>query len=542
MTDLAPPRPDSPDTSRRFYPQDLLSGLLVFLVALPLCLGIAEASDAPLFSGLLAGIVGGLVVAVLSGSHTSVSGPAAGLTAVVASQIASLGDFPSFLVAVLLAGVIQLALGAIRAGTLANYFPISVIKGLLAAIGVILILKMAPKVIGHDAALGISDLNSLSQIQSTVSGLNPMAAIIGLGSLAFLLVWARVPKLKASSIPEPLLVVVVGAAITLLLQQMAADSKWVIPTSHLVEVPVAKGMSDLSDLKVFLTFPDFSALGSSQVYVAAIVIAVVASLETLINLEAVDNIDPEGRVSPKNRELFAQGAGNIVCGLIGGLPVTSVIIRSSVNVGAGVKTRMSAIAHGFFLVGCVLAIPGLLNAIPLSALGAILLVTGFKLASLTLFRQMWSGGMNKFLPFVITVVAIVLIDLLSGVLIGLAIAIVFVLRGALQTPFSLDSENQSDGDIHRLRLSNQATFLNQATLSKTLEDVPDGSHVLLDATSTHHLDPDIESLLVEFISSTAPEHGIKVSMTGFDQLQSLGDRMHFPEHDVQPDPGSGDSS
>ena len=539
MTDLASPLPDSPDTSRRFYPQDLLSGLLVFLVALPLCLGIAEASDAPLFSGLLAGIVGGLVVAVLSGSHTSVSGPAAGLTAVVASQIASLGSFEAFLVAVLLAGVIQLALGAIRAGTLANYFPISVIKGLLAAIGVILILKMAPKMIGHDAALGISDLNSLSQIQSTVSGLNPMAAIIGLGSLVFLLVWARVPKLKASSIPAPLLVVVVGAAITLLLQKMAADSKWVIPTSHLVEVPVAKGMSDL---KVFLTFPDFSALGSSQVYVAAIVIAVVASLETLINLEAVDNIDPEGRVSPKNRELFAQGAGNIVCGLIGGLPITSVIIRSSVNIDAGVKTRMSAISHGFLLVGCVLAIPGLLNAIPLSVLGAILLVTGFKLASLTLFRQMWSGGMNKFLPFVITVVAIVLIDLLSGVLIGLAIAIVFVLRGALQTPFSLDSENQSDGDVHRLRLSNQATFLNQATLSKTLEEVPDGSHVLLDATSTHHLDPDIESLLIEFISSTAPEHGIKVSMTGFDQLQSLGDRMHFPEHVVQPDPGSGDSS
>ncbi len=538
MTDLAP-HPDSPDTSRRFYPQDLLSGLLVFLVALPLCLGIAEASNAPLFSGLLAGIVGGLVVAVLSGSHTSVSGPAAGLTAVVASQIASLGSFQAFLVAVLLAGVIQLALGAIRAGTLAKYFPISVIKGLLAAIGVILILKMAPKMIGHDAALGISDLNSLSQIQSTVSGLNPMAAIIGLGSLVFLLVWARVPKLKASSIPAPLLVVVVGAAITLLLQQMAADSKWVIPTSHLVEVPVAKGMSDL---KLFLTFPDFSALGSSQVYVAAIVIAVVASLETLINLEAVDNIDPEGRVSPKNRELFAQGAGNIVCGLIGGLPITSVIIRSSVNIDAGVKTRMSAISHGFLLVGCVLAIPGLLNAIPLSALGAILLVTGFKLASLTLFRQMWSGGMNKFLPFVITVVAIVLIDLLSGVLIGLAIAIVFVLRGALQTPFSLDSENQSDGDVHRLRLSNQATFLNQATLSKTLEEIPDGSHVLLDATSTHHLDPDIESLLIEFISSTAPEHGIKVSMTGFDQLQSLGDRMHFPEHDVQPDPGSGDSS
>ncbi len=536
MTDNTPPLPD---TSRRFYPQDLLSGLLVFLVALPLCLGIAEASDAPMFSGLLAGIVGGLVVGFLSGSHTSVSGPAAGLTAIVASQIANLGSFEGFLVAVILAGVIQLVLGSIRAGTLAEYFPVSVIKGLLAAIGVILILKMAPKVIGNDTALGISDLNSFSQIQSTVSGLHPMAALIGLGSLAFLVVWARVPRLKASPIPAPLLVVVGGAAITLLLQRTAADdSMWAIPTSHLVEVPVATSMSDL---KVFLTFPDFSALASSQVYIAAIVIAVVASLETLINLEAVDNIDPEGRVSPKNRELFAQGAGNIVCGLIGGLPITSVIIRSSVNISADVKTRLSTISHGVLLVVCVLAIPGLLNAIPLSALGAILLVIGFRLASLTLFRQMWSGGMNKFLPFVITVVAIVVIDLLSGVLIGLAIAIAFVLRGALQIPFSLDSENQSDGDIHRLRLSNQATFLNRATLSNTLEEVPDGGHVLLDATSTYHLDPDIESLLIEFITSTAPEHDIKVSMTGFDQLKSLGDRMHFPDHAFQPDPGSGDS-
>ena len=542
MNDLASST-DSRDTSRRFYPRDLLAGLLVFLVALPLCLGIAEASDAPLFSGLLAGIVGGLVVGVLSGSHTSVSGPAAGLTAVVASQIASLETFEAFLVAVLLAGVIQLALGVIRAGTLADYFPTSVIKGLLAAIGVILILKMAPKVIGHDAELGISDLNSLSQIQSTVSILHPTAALIGVGSLVFLLVWGWVPRLKASAIPAPLLVVVVGAAITLLLQKWGGDSKWVIPTSHLVEVPEPKGMSNFSDFKdEFLTFPDFSALKSSQVYVAAIVIAVVASLETLINLEAVDDIDPEGRVSPKNRELLAQGAGNIVCGLIGGLPITSVIIRSSVNIGAGVKTRMSAIAHGFLLVGCVLAIPKLLNAIPLSALGAILLVTGFKLASLTLFRQMWSGGMNRFLPFVITVVAIVLSDILFGVLTGLGIAIVFVLRGALQTPYSLNSENRAGGDIRRLRLSNQATFLNQATLSRILEDVPDGSHVLLDATSTHHLDPDIESLLIEFINFTAPEHGIKVSMTGFEQLKSLGDRMHFPEHVIQSDPGDGDSS
>ena len=530
-----------PDTPRRFYPEDFRSGLLVFLVALPLCLGIAEAAESPLISGLLSGIVGGLVVGILSGSRTSVSGPAAGMIVIVTSQIEALGgSFEAFLVAVVLSGVIQLIFGAIRAGTLTNYFPISILKGLLAAIGVLLILKMAPRLIGHVGTLSLSDFSSLPQIQAFVDGLKPTAAIIGLGSLVFLLVWDRIPRLKSSLVPAPLLVVIIGAVITLILQNTGIDenSRWSIPENHLVKVPVA----EMSNLQLLLTFPDWSVLTNPNVYVAAMVIAVVSSLHTLINLKSIENIDPDGRVSPKNRELFAQGAGNIVTGLIGGLPVTSVIIRSSVNLNMGVKTRMSTVLHGILLVVCVLAIPGLLNAIPLSSLAAFLSVTGFKLASATLFRQMWCGGINQFLPFIITVAGIVFIDLLSGLLIGMGVGLGFVLKGAIQTPYKLQPEEGAGSNTFRLRLSHQVTFLNQAKLNKTLDELPSGSHVILDATATHHLDPCIETLLIGFMTTTVPEHDLKVSLTGFQDLVSSGGREHFPEQISHADPENGDAS
>ena len=365
-------------------------------------------------------------------------------------------------------------------------------------------------------------------------------AIIGLGSLVFLLVWDRIPRLKSSLVPAPLLVVIIGGAITLFLQYMGIDenSRWSIPENYLVEVPVA----EMSNLQRLLTFPDWSALTNPNVYVAAIVIAVVSSLNTLINLKSIENIDPEGRVSPKNRELFAQGAGNIVTGLIGGLPVTSVIIRSSVNLNMGVKTRMSTVLHGILLVVCVLAIPGLLNAIPLSSLAAFLIVTGFKLASATLFKQMWSGGINQFLPFIITVAGIVFIDLLSGLLIGMGVGLGFVLKGAIQTPYKLQPEEGAGSNTFRLRLSHQVTFLNQAKLNKTLDELPSGSHVILDATATHHLDPCIETLLIGFMTTTVPEHDLKVSLTGFQDLVSSGGREHFPEQISQADPDNGDAS
>ena len=511
--------------------RDGVSGLVVFLVALPLCLGVALASDAPLFSGIVAGIVGGLIVGAISGSHTSVSGPAAGLTAVVAAQITGLGSFETFLSAVVLAGVFQIGLGLLRAGTIAEYFPSSVIKGLLAAIGVILILKQIPHLVGHDADpegemsfVQPDDRNTFTELLATVGDLHVGAAAVGLISLGILILWNRIPRLKKSLIPVPLIVVIFGIAAATVTQSMGSD--WKIGPSHRVAVHVAESFSDVSS---FLRFPDFSTIFSANVLIAGLTIALVASLETLLNLEAVDAIDPEQRVSPKNRELFAQGIGNIVCGCIGGLPVTSVIIRSSVNIAAGNKSKMSTVIHGALLLLCVLLIPGVLNMIPLSALAAILLVTGFKLASPKLFRQMWAGGLNAFLPFVVTIIAIVFTDLLIGIVIGLCVSVAFILRGELRSPLNTITERRVSGDVLRIQLPTQVSFLNRAILSRTLDSLPHGGHVLLDGTATTYIDPDIQDMLLDFESQSAPVRGVKVSMLGF-QGTSLGNRLHFTEH------------
>lgn len=522
---------DTPASSGSGVVRDLISGLVVFLVALPLCLGIALASDAEAFSGILAGIVGGLIVGAISGSHTSVSGPAAGLTAVVAAQIAILGSFEAFLAAVIVAGVIQIGLGLLRAGTIAEYFPVSVIKGLLAAIGVILILKQIPHLVGHDADpegemsfVQPDEQNTFSELLATLGDLHAGAAVIGFLSLAILIGWSRIPKLKDSLVPVPLVVVIFGVVAAYITQSMGGV--WEIGASHRVAVPVADSFSDISG---FLTFPEFSAIMSHKVLIAGLTIALVASLETLLNLEAVDNLDPEQRVSPPNRELLAQGVGNIVCGCIGGLPVTSVIIRSSVNISTGNKTKLSAIFHGALLVLCVLLVPGLLNMIPLSALAAILLMTGFKLASPKLFKQMWAGGLNAFLPFVVTIAAIVFTDLLVGIMIGLCVSVAFILRGSLRTPLNTFHEPRATGEVVRIQLPTQVSFLNRAVLSRTLNDLEHGGHVLLDASSTTYIDPDIQDILVDFESKTAPARGVKVSMLGFEDGK-LANRLHYSEH------------
>ena len=379
-------------------PRDLTAGLVVFLVALPLCLGVAMASNAPLFAGLLAGIVGGVLVGLLSGSHTSVSGPAAGLTVIVTSQIASLGSFQAFLLAVIIAGLIQIVLGFARAGFLAAFFPNSVIKGLLAAIGVILILKQIPHLVGYHAD-PIGDLafrqpdhqNTFSELFQLVGEVHPGAAAIGLLSITVLVLWDRWNLLKGSVVPAPLIVVLLGAGISLLLQQLGGP--WAIEPSHLVRVPVA---GSLSGFVGFLQLPDFSQWSNPAVYFAAVTIAAVASLETLLNLEAVDKLDPEQRTSPPNRELLAQGVGNVVSGLVGGLPVTSVIIRSSANINAGAQTKLATVVHGVLLLVSVALLPACLNAIPLSCLAAILLVTGAKLVSPPLLRRMWGEGRTQF--------------------------------------------------------------------------------------------------------------------------------------------------
>jgi carbonic anhydrase/SulP family sulfate permease len=420
---------DPPSTSTSGYLKDLVAGGVVFLIALPLCLGIALASDAPLFSGLLAGIIGGLVVGSISGSHTSVSGPAAGLTAIVATQIQVLGSFDAFLLAVLIGGILQIVFGIARAGALSAFFPSSVIKGLLAAIGVILILKQLPHLVGHDsdpegdmAFSQVDDQNTFSEIMLAFAGdVHLGAIVIGVVSITLLVLWTRLRVLKDSGVPAALVVVLVGVAIKLVFDRLGGG--WAIESEHLVEVPVAESASEFAG---FLTPPDFSQFTNPKVYVAAITIALVASLETLLNLEAVDKLDPRFRNSPPSRELLAQGCGNVVAGLIGGLPVTSVIVRSSVNVSTGANSKWSAIFHGIFLLVCVALLPTYLNLIPYAALAAILLVTGFKLASPQLFAQMWKEGRYQFAPFIITLLSILFTDLLTGILIGLGVALLFI--------------------------------------------------------------------------------------------------------------------
>lgn len=513
--------------------KDLTSALIVFLVALPLCLGIALASNAPLFSGLIAGILGGIVVGSLSGSHTSVSGPAAGLTAIVAAQIANLGSFEAFLLAVLVGGLIQIALGIARAGALSSFFPSSVIKGLLAAIGVILILKQIPHLVGHDAdpqgemAFEQPDQeNTFSEILHLFSGNVHIGALaIGLASLALLIGWDRSKLLKKLPVPAPLVAVLMGVFAGRLLDWLGG--RWAIDASHLVQVPVADSLTEFAG---FLQHPDFSQIANPAVFVGGITIAVVASLETLLNLEAVDRLDKQQRHSPPSRELVAQGVGNVVAGLIGGLPVTSVIIRGSVNVNTGAKTKLSAVIHGVLLLVCVVLLPNWLNLIPLSSLAAILLLTGFKLASPKIFRQMWNEGRYQFLPFIITVLAIVLTDLLIGILIGLGISIVFILWSNLRRPIRRIVERHVGGEVMHIELANQVSFLNRAALERSLHEAPSGTHVLLDARRTDYIDPDVLSLIRNFRDVVAPAHDVRVSLRGFRDKYKLHDDIQYVDY------------
>lgn len=509
-------------------PRDLLSGLIVFLVALPLCLGIALASGAPLFSGLIAGIVGGIVAGSLSGSHTSVSGPAAGLTAVVAAQIGSLGTFETFLLAVLIAGIIQVILGCVKAGALSAFFPSSVIKGLLAAIGVILIIKQTPYLLGYDmvpktASHGHS--NILTQISKIFTGeIHWGALVIGLLSMAFLIVSDKIKAMKNSLVPAPLVVVLLGVAVAMLFQKLG--SPWALADGPrlMVNVPISESLGSFVKL---LTLPDFGQWANPAVYVAGLTIAIVASLETLLNLDAVDKLDKYQRLSPPNRELFAQGAGNIACGLLGGLPITSVIIRGSVNVNSGSRTKLSAIWHGILLFFCVLLIPAYLNMIPLACLAAILLMTGYKLANPKLFQQMWNEGRPQFLPFVLTVVAIVATDLLIGIMIGMVVGLLFILYSNLSQPIRQINEQHASGTVRRIELANQVSFLNKASLEKALRSIPEGGDAILDARSTDYIDPDVLSFIREFKEVTAPANDIRLRLQGFRSRYQFADDVQF---------------
>jgi MFS superfamily sulfate permease-like transporter len=476
--------------------KDIPASIVVFLVALPLCLGIALASGAPLFSGLLSGIIGGIVVACFSGSQLSVSGPAAGLTVIILTAITDLGSFNVFLLAVMIAGLLQILLGILKAGTIGNYFPNAVIIGMLAAIGIILVLKQLPHAVGYDADYegdyGFSQAdkeNTFSALISAFSKFSGGAVIISTISIVILIVWPKFKKLAI--VPAPLIVVVAG----ILLAQIFKDSYFSLNTEQLVQIPVVESFTDFKGLFIF---PDFSALSNPKLWTVAVTIAIVASLETLLSLEAVDKIDPIKRVSPTNRELIAQGIGNTIAGLVGALPMTAVIVRSSANVNAGGRTKVSAILHGLFLMLSVLLIPLLINKIPLACLAAILLLVGYKLAKLSLFKKMWLDGKDQFIPFAVTILAVVFTDLLIGVGIGLAVGIVFLLRTNLRNPYFYTVDRSEGKHTIRIKLAQEVSFLNKGAIQYMLTHIPKENKVIIDGTQSLFIDKDVLDTINDF--------------------------------------------
>lgn len=481
---------------------DLPASIVVFLVALPLCLGIALASGAPLFSGIIAGVVGGVVVGFASGSHIGVSGPAAGLAVIVLSAIQQLGAFETFLLAVVVSGIIQMLLGFAKAGIIGYYFPSSVIKGMLSGIGIIIILKQIPHALGYDkdyeGSLSFAQPdghNTFSELYFMLDFVSPGAIIIALLSLAILILWER-PFMKKRPVFQiiqgPLVVVVTGILLNLLFQSMP---QFALRADQIVSIPVAEGLSGFFGL---FTLPDFSQVGNPQIYVTAITIAVVASLETLLCVEATDKLDPYKRVTPTNRELKAQGLGNMLSGLIGGLPVTQVIVRSSANIQSGGRSKASAIIHGFILLIAAMSIPHVLNLIPLSSLAAVLFVVGYKLAKPVLFKKMYAQGKAQFVPFIVTILAIVFTDLLIGIGLGLVVAIFYVLYNNYKKPYFFYPEKHEDGAPIRFELAEDVTFLNKASILQTLNHLPENSKVVIDATNTVNIDLDVVEIIEDF--------------------------------------------
>ncbi len=491
---------------------DLPAGLVVFLVALPLCLGVALASGAPLFSGLIAGMVGGLVVSWLSGSQLSVSGPAAGLTVIVFNAIETLGSFQGLLLACVLAGVLQLAFGFLRAGIIGAFFPASVIKGMLAAIGLILIIKQIPHATGYDTSYEGDESYMMETAQSSFdelieafSAFSLGATIISIVALVILIVWdSSWIKRKAyiKLIPAPLIAVIWGLVYNSLASYYAPD--FAVSAKHLVSLPVSEHTGDFFNN---FMLPDFSYLTDPNLYKVTITIAIIASLETLLSLEATDKLDPLRRLAPTNRELKAQGVGNIISGLLGGLPITAVIVRSSANINAGGKTSLSCFVHGLLLLLSVVFLAEFLNLIPLACLSAILLHTGYKLAKPALFKYHFKQGMSQFLPFVITIAAILLTDLLAGIAIGMGIGLMFVMRANYHASITLTQ----DGSHYLLAFHKDVSFLNKALLRKFILHIKENSTVVIDASKAQFIDHDILETIDDFIS-TAPDDNIKIEI------------------------------
>lgn len=517
-------------TYKKYIKSDILSGAVVFLIALPLCLGIALASGAPLFSGIISGIIGGIVVGLLSNSHLSVSGPAAGLTAIILAAIVALGSFEALLLAVVLAGLMQIALGFAKAGTISNYLPSNVIEGMLAAIGIIIILSQLPHAIGYDIAhegdffmvRHAPGENIFTAVIKSVNYAHTGAIIVTVISLAILIAFNKISFLKKlKALPGALVAVVAGTLLNEFF--IFTGSMLAISQDHLVMLPMPASFDAF--LGQFAT-PIFSDITNPQIWIVAATIAAVASIETLLCIEAADKMDPLKRYTNTNRELKAQGIGNLLSGLIGGIPMTSVIVRTSANVNSGGRTKIAAIAHGIFLLLAVLAIPFILNKIPLASLAAVLIMIGFKLASPAIFKHMWKKGKFQFIPFVVTVIAVVATDLLTGVGIGLAVSIFFILKGNLKLAYFFKKEAHHKGETIRIELAQEVSFLNKAAIKQTLIHLPENSHVVIDASDTVYIDQDVLQLIDDFISVGSKDKNIYIQLIGFRKGYKIENATH----------------
>lgn len=507
--------------------RDIPAGIVVFLVALPLCLGIALASGAPLISGLISGVIGGLVIGAISQSDVSVSGPAASLSAVVIVAIGKLESFEVFLLALVIGGIIQLIIGLLKAGVIADYMPTSIIKGLLSAIGIILILSQIPYALGVEMNTSrLVDysrdfiLGSPERIMLVIESIAPGAIVLSVISLLILIFWDKTFLKKFKLLPPSLFVVILGVILNLIFEYSIPSLY--LEGVHLVNIP------EVDNLSSFVTFPDFSAIGNIQVWTYGFTIAIIASIASLLAIEAADNLDPHKRRSPPNRELVAQGIGNTLAGLVGGIPITSVIVRSSVNIEAGAETKLSTLIHGALLLASVLFLSSIINLIPLACLAAILLIVGYKLASIALFRRMYAKGWSQFIPFAVTTIAILFTDVLLGVMIGTAVSVFYLLRGNFYNPFVIETTKANKRKAIRLELSNEVSFLNKPAIKKTLWGLPKNSQIIIDATFTTYVERDVIEILHDFQNTFAKENDIDVIITGLRDSYNPDSQINLP--------------
>ena len=488
-----------------FKKHDFAAGLTVFLVALPLCLGVALASGAPLYSGILSGIIGGIVVSVISGSQLAVSGPAAGLTTLVSASIISLGNFETFLLAVIIAGLFQILIGVLKLGVFASYFPSSVIKGMMAAIGIILISKQIPLALGyHQPDFWTSGFiqiftskNFLGNLAEFNSNITRSAVLISAISLAILIFLKQPKNKKFNIIPASLVVVIFGIVINYLLTYFG--SSYALKTNQLVSIP--------SNIFAEIKFPDFSKiLSNSEIWKDGILIGILATLETLLCIEAMDKLDKHNRITPVNRELIAQGVGNFLCGILGAIPLTAVVVRGSANIQAGAKTKVSAFVHGVFLLLSVLLIPFLINLIPYASLSAILILTGFGLTKLKIYKSLFKLGLKQFIPFISTIIIILVTDLLIGVSIGLLISVYYIIKENFKENYNLEKNHLQGLDYYTLKLHSNVTFLNKVEIKNTLDKVPPYSELTIDGSDVHFIDYDVLEIISDFVTKAHDRH------------------------------------